>query len=135
MRWLLLALLCLATACGGHLSRAQHAFDEGRAADAVEEFRALEPELDQLSPRARARYALHRGLAHLACGDLRPAASWLARARAAGAADPRVFDVGEHGKLDAAWRAMGLMPGEAARITSGLPADVPGRSEPPHASR
>lgn len=131
----LLLLGLLVSACGGSLSRAQHAFDEGRHADAVDEFRAHEGELDELSLRGQARYALYRGLAHFACGDLVAATTWLARARDASARDPDVFDVRERGRLDAAWRSMGLMPGESAPITSGLPAAVPARSEPPHASR
>ncbi|MBI3204069.1 MAG: hypothetical protein IT377_34405 [Polyangiaceae bacterium] len=134
--WALPIVLLLATACGGGgLSRARHAFDEGRHADAVDELRALDSEAQGLDADEHARYALIRGLSHFACGDLRAAATWLAQARAAAAADPSLFSVSERGRLDAAWRSMGLMPGEAARITSGLPAAVPGHSEPPHASR
>ncbi|MCL4754160.1 MAG: hypothetical protein KJ015_28635 [Myxococcales bacterium] len=135
MRAPLLGLCLLLSACGGSLSRAQHAFDEGRHVDAVDEYRAHEAEFDELGPRAQARYSLYRGLSHFACGDLRAASFWLARARDASARDPGVFDVREQGRLDAAWRSMGLMPGESARVTSGLPAAVPGHSEPPHASR
>ncbi|MCK6533535.1 MAG: hypothetical protein L6Q84_11235 [Polyangiaceae bacterium] len=129
-------LCLLATACGGGgMSRARHAFDEGRHADAVDELRALEAQAAGFDSDDHARYALVRGLSHFACGDLRAAATWLAQARAAGAADPELFSVSERGRLDAAWRSMGLMPGESARITSGLPAAVPAHSEPPHASR
>ncbi|MBK7581469.1 MAG: hypothetical protein IPI67_14825 [Myxococcales bacterium] len=131
----LLCLILFGSGCGSGMGRALHAFDEGRHADAVGELRALEADQDEMSERERARYFLYRGLAHFACGDLRSASRWLSHARRAADNDPSVFDVGEHGRLSAAWRSMGLMPGEEARITSGLPAVFPEHSEPPHASR
>jgi hypothetical protein len=97
--------------CAGRLARAQDAFEQARYPDALHELR----ELDDAShwPREeRARYALYRGLTHLALGDARPASFWLRRARAVLERDPRVFDDAERGRLGAAWRAMGHMPGE-----------------------
>ncbi|MFO0570501.1 MAG: hypothetical protein U0263_32970 [Polyangiaceae bacterium] len=128
-------VLAFTSGCGGGMSRAVHAFDEGRSADAVGELRALEPEFGEMSEREQARYALTRGLAHFACGDLRSATTWLRQARAAAMRDPNVYSIAERGRLTAAWRSMGLMPGEEAPITSGLPEVVPEHSEPPHASR
>lgn len=132
---LLLGVLLLASACKGSLSRAEHALEEGRHADAVDEYRANEGLEGELDRDEYARYSLYRGLSHLGCGDLRAASTWLARARALEKSDPSLYSVAEKGRLDAAWRSMGLMPGEPALITSGLPAAVPERSEPPPASR
>ncbi len=134
--WVYFALCLSPIACGGGgMSRARHAADEGRHPDAVYELRGMEAEVTDLSTAEHARYSLLRGLSHLACGDLISAATWLARARSAVAHEPELLSVTDRGRLDAAWRSMGLMPGESARITSGLPAAVPEHSEPPHASR
>ena len=100
------------------MARAQHAFDEGRYPDAVTELRALEADSTQFSPRARTRYALMRGLTHLSCGDMRQATRWLGEAKLAWEHDPSSLDQAERGRLLAAWRSMGMMPGED--LTSAL---------------
>jgi len=111
------ALLLLALAaggCAGPLGRAEQAFDEGRYPDAVSDLRRLEPEVSDWSEKRQARYALTRGLTHLACGDSRQALRWLSDAKRRFEADPSVFDAKERGRLLSAWRAMGLMPTEDA---------------------
>jgi hypothetical protein len=118
------ALLVLAglaaLGCSSRMSRAQHAFDEGRYPDAVGELRSLEADAAHFSPKARARYALMRGLTHLSCGDTRQAARWLSEAKLSWERDPSLFNQAETGRLLSAWRSMGLMPGE--ELTSALPA-------------
>lgn len=127
--------LGLVAGCGGAMSRAQHAFDEGRYPDAVGELRALETRSASFSPKARAKYVLMRGLTHLACGDTREATRWLGYAKSLYEREPNIFDDAERGRLFAAWRSMGIMPGEATPVTSGLPEPDRARSEPLHASR
>src|SRR5262249_51404874 len=94
------------------MGRAMHAFDEGRYPDAAFEFRQLESDTQDWSPGDRARYALYRGLTHLSCGDARGATRWIGSAKRAYDRDPNVFVTKEQGRLLAAWRSMGLMPGE-----------------------
>lgn len=114
-RGLPLVLLWLAvTGCAGPLGRAEDAFAEGRYPDAVADFRRLEPEVADWSSAKQARYALDRGLTHLACGDARQAIVWLSKAKHRFDANPSVFDAKERGRLLAAWRSMGLMPAETA---------------------
>ena len=125
----------LLSGCGGAMGRAQHAFDEGRYPDAVGELRALETRSASFSPKAKAKYALMRGLTHLACGDTREAARWLQYAKSVYERDPNLYDDAERGRLFAAWRSMGIMPGETAPLTSGLPEPDAAHSEPLHASR
>jgi hypothetical protein len=102
----------LASACGGAMGPALTAFEEGRHPDAMQEFRSLEPDSRDWSQGERARYALYRGLTHLACGDVRAADHWLSRAKRTWEHNPGVFDDQERGRMIAAWRTMGRMPGE-----------------------
>ena len=97
--------------CAGRLGRAQDAFEQARYPDALRELREIEGARSWPAEES-ARYALYRGLTHLALGDARPASLWLRRARAALERDSNVFDAAERGRLAAAWRAMGHMPGE-----------------------
>lgn len=111
----LFALILVASAlaaCSSPMSRAKHAFDEGRYPDAAGELRRLEPEVPEWSERSQARYALTRGLTHLSCGDARQALRWLTDAKRRWEADPSLYDDAERGRLIAAWRSMGLMPAE-----------------------
>jgi hypothetical protein len=100
--------------CGGAMGNAMDAFEESRYPDAVAEFRALEPTVKDWSKRRQTRYALYRGLTHLSCGDLREATFWLGNAKKSWETDPELLDDRERGRLLAAWRSMGFMPGEAA---------------------
>jgi hypothetical protein len=112
---LLLASLGL-VACGGSLGDAMAAFDQGRYPDAVGDFRRAEADFGDWSEARRARYALYRGLTHLAVGDARQADRWLSYAKRSFDRDPALFTHSERGRLLAAWRSMGRMEGEPARI-------------------
>ena len=102
----------LNTACGSSMGRAMTAFEDGRYPEAVGELRALESEAHSWPEERRAKYALYRGLTHLACGDALAADRWLSRAKQTWEMNPAVFDDAERGRLLAAWRSMGRMPGE-----------------------
>ena len=114
---LLFALTTLA--CGGAYRQGLGAFDEGRYPDAVGEFRRAERDFSDWSESRRIRYALYRGLSHLAVGDARETDRWLGYAKAAFDRDPDLFTHEERGRLLAAWRTIGRMPGEPA--TGGHP--------------
>jgi hypothetical protein len=108
---LALGLLLVLPACGSYRD-AMNAFDEGRYPDAVGDFRRAELNFVGWSAHERARYALYRGLCHLAVGDARETDRWLGYAKAAMDRDPALFSYAEQGRLLAAWRAIGRMPGE-----------------------
>ncbi len=72
----------------------------------------MEPRTRSFDAHEFARYALHRGLTHLALGDARAAARWLGYAKVSADRDPEIFDDEDRGALLAAWRSMGHMPGE-----------------------
>lgn len=101
-------------ACGGTYRQGLGAFDEGRYPDAVGEFRRAEPEFPGWPESRRIRYALYRGLSHLAVGDARETDRWLGYAKTAFDRDPNLFSHEERGRLLAAWRTIGRMPGEPA---------------------
>lgn len=106
-------LLFLLSACGGAYRDAVNAFDEGRYPDAVGSFRRAEVDFPRWSEPKRVRYALYRGLTHLAVGDARETDRWLRYAKAAADRNPQLFSSAEHGRLLAAWRSIGRMPGDA----------------------
>jgi hypothetical protein len=105
-----LAVCALACGCTGRLPLG--AFHEGRYPAAAADLRRIEPELADYAPDERARYALYRGLTHLALGDAVAADRWLTRARRGAQHNPEWFDTREHGQLASAWRSMGRMPGQ-----------------------
>lgn len=107
---LTLALLLLA--CSSPLAEARTSFDEARYPDAIAEYQALRPEVPRLGRRERFEYALYRGLSHLALGDARAAQHWLTVAKRLSEQSPGLADRDQEGRLLAAWRSMGLMPGE-----------------------
>jgi len=78
VRFALLVALVFTTAhCGGPLGHAQRAYTKGRYADAKRRFVRLERTSEDWPLHRRARYALYRGLTHLALGDRRAASPWL----------------------------------------------------------
>ena len=103
----------LALGCAGPASRALEAFEEARYPAAAAEFRRIEPQSAGFDAPDFARYALYRGLSHLALGDVVAADRWLGVAKRLADDDPELFDDGERGRLMAAWRSMGRMPSEA----------------------
>ena len=106
----LLALSLLVSGCAGSLPL--DAFREGRYPRAAAELREIESEAERYAPAERARYALYRGLTHLALGDATAADRWLTLAKLACDRHPDWFEARERGALLAAWRSMGRMPGE-----------------------
>ncbi len=100
------------------------ALDEARYPDALAELRRLEPQVGHRSTRWQARYALQRGLAHLAVGDAGNAVHWLSSAWEWHEANPNLLTPADYCRLLTAWRSMGLMPGDrpivrSAETTSG----------------
>ncbi|HEV8245160.1 MAG TPA: hypothetical protein VGP93_05305 [Polyangiaceae bacterium] len=102
--------MLLLPACGGGLPL--DAFREGRYPAAAEELRELEGDARKYPAEEQARYALYRGLTHLALGDARQADHWLVLAKRAADRHPTWFDRAEMGSLISAWRSLGRMPGE-----------------------
>jgi hypothetical protein len=92
-----------AMGCGGPFASGVRAYEHGRYSEAVEELREAEPDAATLGDRARARYALYRGLAHLALGDHAATRRWLGEARTAVLAAPTLLGDDDLGRLSAAW--------------------------------
>lgn len=104
--------LASAWGCGSALTSAVEAFEAGRHPEAAGQFRALEVEFSAFEPDERLRYALYRGLNALALGDARNAERWLSPVKRALDRQPLALTHAERGRLLAAWRSMGRMPGE-----------------------
>jgi 3-mercaptopyruvate sulfurtransferase SseA len=113
MRAFACLLLLLLAACHGDWGDGMQAFEDARYPQAAASFRRYEPEARRLPPDEFAQYALYRGLTHLALGDARAAARFLGAAKAAVDRDPQILDEADRGRLLAAWRSMGHMPGES----------------------
>jgi hypothetical protein len=105
-------LASLLLACSSPLAEARTSFDEARYPDAVAAYQALRPELPRLGRSERFEYALYRGLSHLALGDAVAAQHWLTLAKRLSEQSPGLASNDQEGRLLAAWRSMGLMPGE-----------------------
>jgi hypothetical protein len=109
-RLCLLALLL--AACSAPLSEARTSFDQARYPDAVAEYRALAPAVASFSEPELFEYALYRGLSHLALGDAAPAQRWLTVAKRLSERSAGLASREQQGRLMAAWRSMGYMPGD-----------------------
>jgi hypothetical protein len=112
MRLRLVALWVVIFGCSSPLTDARTSFDEARYPDAVDEYRALASEVPSLSRPELFEYALYRGLSHLALGDSAPAQRWLLVAKRLSEAAPTLATADQQGRLMAAWRSMGQMPGD-----------------------
>ena len=106
----LVALSTLIFGCSSPLTEARTSFDEARYPDAVAQYRAVDRV--GLSRSELFEYALYRGLTHLALGDAEPAGRWLFVAKRLAEESPGLASDEEQGRLMAAWRSMGRMPGE-----------------------
>lgn len=106
------SLAWLTLACGSPFAEARTSFDEARYPDAVAQYRQLGPRLLELEQPELYRYALYRGLSHLALGDAVPAQRWLLFAKRLAEGTPGLASSEEQGRLLAAWRSMGHMPGD-----------------------
>jgi hypothetical protein len=88
------------------------AYEVGRYPEAMNALLHAEPSELEVVPERRARYALYRGLTHLALGDDESAARWLAEAKEFDDRYPQELSAAEHGRLLAGWQALGKRQGE-----------------------
>jgi hypothetical protein len=89
--------------CGGTFGAGVREYDHGRYPEALDHFREAEPDAAALSGQRRARYALYRGLAHLALGDRVATVRWLREVERAVRAEPTLLADDDLGRLSSAW--------------------------------
>ena len=107
MRWPfhLFVLATVATSlagCASAFTEGIGAYDHGRYPEALEALSVVEPDAASWSEERRARYALYRGLVHLALGDPESTRRWLGEAQRAFDQDPRILTEEDAGRLHAA---------------------------------
>jgi hypothetical protein len=68
----------------------------------MEELRAVESDACRWDPSDAARYALYRGLTHLALGDIAATRNWFDRVRRALDGDPMLLSGDDAGRLASA---------------------------------
>ena len=108
-----IASLVWSTSCASSaFGRAVDHYASGRYPESLALLREAEPEQRAWPPARRLRYALYRGLAELAVGNARSALHWLSVVKRMDALNPELLAVSDRGRLDAAWRSLGKMPGE-----------------------
>ncbi len=98
---LCVALAC--SACSGSFGQGVRHYDHGRYPEALEELRMVECDASGWAPASRARYALYRGLAHLALGAHPAAVYWLTQAKRAADESPTLLSDEDAGRLTSAW--------------------------------
>jgi len=98
--------------CRSSLGAGIESFSLSRYPEAIAELRQGEREFREGNVEERARYALYRGLTHLALGDARAAESWLRFARVHVSRNAQLLKPHERGQLSAAWRSLGYMQGD-----------------------
>ena len=103
VRLVLATVALAASACSCGYGGALREFDQARYPEALEELRRAESELPGLNAREQARYALYRGLTHLALGDRRATLHWLQGAKRALDACPALLSDEDAGRLASAW--------------------------------
>jgi hypothetical protein len=90
------------SACAGATHEGIGDFEHARYPEALECFRRIEPLARNWDRLEKARYALYRGLTHLALGDHSATVRWLGEATRASNTDPSVFSQDERNRLAAA---------------------------------
>jgi hypothetical protein len=100
--WLLAGLLLC-----GHTLGCASLLARGRYPEALEHLAAEEPAAASFTGPRRARYALYRGLAHLALGDAPATARWLGEAKARFDDEPTCLSPEDAGRLRDAWTSVG----------------------------
>ena len=91
------------TACSTPLGTGLTYYDHARYAEALEALSVAETSALAFHGRSRARYALYRGLTHLALGDREATLHWLSEAKRSADADPRLLSDDDAGRLASAW--------------------------------
>jgi hypothetical protein len=104
-RWRFLAAAAAlgAAGCTGSFGAGVREYDHGRYPEAMAHLRDAEEGASELRGESRARYALYRGLTHLALGDRPGTLRWLGEARQAVEARPTLLDDDDLGRLSSAW--------------------------------
>jgi hypothetical protein len=97
------SLLFAAAGCCGSFGAGVHDYDHGRYPEAIDELRQAEPCASSWQGRDRARYALYRGLTHLALGDRPATLRWLGEVKRAVDANPTLLSDEDNGRLASAW--------------------------------
>jgi len=95
------ALAC--QACSGSFGMGVRDYDHGRYPEALEDLRTVECDATGWNAQARARYALYRGLTHLALGARPAAIFWLTEAKRALDERPTLLTSDDAGRLASAW--------------------------------
>ncbi len=90
-------------ACASSFGEGVRDYDHARYPEALEELQTVECDATGWSPHARARYALYRGLTHLALGARPAAVYWLSQAKRAADQSPTMFSSEDAGRLASAW--------------------------------
>jgi hypothetical protein len=91
------------SACAGSFGAGVHDYDHGRYPEAIEELRTVECDASAWRAPERARYALYRGLTHLALGARPAALYWLSQAKRAADESPTILSDEDAGRLASAW--------------------------------
>jgi hypothetical protein len=92
----------VAAACASPLGGAVRAYEHARYPEAMDELRAVEAHVSRWGPSDSARFALYRGLAHLALGDVAATRFWFDRVEHAMRADPAILCEGDALRLASA---------------------------------
>jgi hypothetical protein len=93
--------------CAGSFGAGVRDYDHGRYPEAIEQLRDAERDAVGWRGRDRARYALYRGLTHLALGDRPATLLWLSEAKRAVDANPTLLSDEDAGRLASAWAHFG----------------------------
>lgn len=105
--------LCLCqAACSSPLAHGIREYDAGRYPEALAVLRASPLNEHRLSRASETRYALYRGLVELAVGNACQAYQWLSITQRAVRRDASLLSREDRGRLTAAWRSLGKMPGQ-----------------------
>jgi hypothetical protein len=99
---LVAALVFGAAACAPSLGGAVRSYEHGRYPEAMDELRAVETDACESDASGAARYALYRGLVHLALGDLAATRSWFGPIERAVAAAPALLSPEDAARLASA---------------------------------
>lgn len=108
---LLTASALFAVGCATPFGSGVRAYEHGRYPEALEALASSDAFRD--GGVEGVRYALYRGLTHLALGDLPLATGWLRRVKRALEANPSLLSANETGRFASAWAHLPLELAEA----------------------